>query len=500
LNKKTRLAEAGFFMCSRLTEGLTVIILTRKILARRLIMRKTIFVLAVTLLASFITIPRQAIAKYSPPDFVELAKKLKPTVVNIGTEKKAKPRRQQPRQFGNSPFGNDPFQDFFDRFFDNQLPQAQRQKSLGSGFIISEDGYILTNNHVVEGADEIKVKLHDGRELKGELKGSDPKLDLALIKVTSSGKLPVAPLGNSDEIEVGEWVMAIGNPFGLAETVTAGIVSAKGRVIGSGPYDDFIQTDASINPGNSGGPLFNARGEVIGINTAIVAGGQGIGFAIPVNMAKSIIPQLRDKGKVTRGWIGVSIQTVTKELADSFGLAGEKGALVSEVMPDGPAEKGGIKPGDIITFFDGKEIKEMNDLPRLVASTPSGTGVKVKIIRDGKEETLSLTVEKLKDGEDEEAADVDGRFGIAVRQLTKELAASMRLKETTGVVVSDVKADSPAMLAGIQRGDIVREVNGKKITTVDEYEKALAAGKKEKAVRLLIKHGDSSRFVAISID
>jgi serine protease Do len=463
-------------------------------------MRKTVFFLAVTLLAALIMTPLEAMAKYSPPDFVELAKKLKPTVVNIGTEKKAKQRRQQPRQYGNSPFGNDPFQDFFDRFFEEQRPQAQRQKSLGSGFIISEDGYILTNNHVVDGADEIKVKLHDGRELKGELKGSDAKLDLALIKVSSAEKLPVAFLGNSDELEVGAWVMAIGNPFGLAETVTAGIVSAKGRVIGSGPYDDFIQTDASINPGNSGGPLINAAGEVIGINSAIIAGGQGIGFAIPVNMAKSIIPQLRDKGKVTRGWIGVSVQAVTKELADSFGLSGEKGALVSEVLPEGPAEKGGIKAGDIIRFFDGKEIKEMSDLPRLVAATPAGKNVAVRIMRDGKEVTLPLTIDKMKDGDDEEATDAADRLGLAVRQLTKELAAAMRLKDTAGVVVAEVKADSPAMLAGIQRGDIVKEVNGKKIATVEEYEKALAAGKKDKALRLLVKHGDSSRFVAIRVE
>jgi serine protease Do len=322
-----------------------------------------------------------------------------------------------------------------------------------------------------------------------------------LIKVTAVDKLPVAELGDSDSIEVGEWVMAIGNPFGLAETVTAGIVSAKGRVIGSGPYDDFIQTDASINPGNSGGPLFNARGEVVGINTAIIAGGQGIGFAIPVNMAKSIIPQLRDKGKVTRGWLGVSIQVVTKELADSFGLPAERGALVSEVTPESPAEKGGIKPGDIIVSFDDREIKEMNDLPRLVAATQSGKEVAVKVIRDGKDETVRLTIDKMKDGDEEvSAAGEAGRLGIAVRQLTKELAASLRLKESAGVVVTEVKPDSPAMAAGIQRGDIVREVNGKKVATVSEYDKALAAARKDKALRLLIRHGDGSRYVVIKAD
>lgn len=463
-------------------------------------MSRIVFFLAVTLLSTMIAMPRPVMAGYAPPDFVELAKKLKPTVVNIGTEKKAKQRRQQPRQFGNSPFGNDPFQDFFDRFLEEQRPQTQRQKSLGSGFIISDDGYILTNNHVVDGADEIRVKLHDGREMKGELKGSDSKLDLALIKVTSNEKLPVASLGDSDVIEVGEWVMAIGNPFGLAETVTAGIVSAKGRVIGSGPYDDFIQTDASINPGNSGGPLFNAKGEVVGINSAIVAGGQGIGFAIPVNMAKSIIPQLRDKGKVTRGWIGVSIQSVTKELAASFGLSAEKGALVSEVVPGSPAEKGGIKPGDIILAFDGKEIKEVNDLSRIVAATTTGKTVVIRVVRDGKEEPLTLKIDKMKDGDTEEVAAGEDKLGIAVRQLTKELATSLRLQESAGVVVTDVKNDSAAMLAGIQRGDIVKEVNGSRVVTVVEYEKALSSAKKEKVVRLLIKHGESSRFVAIMME
>ncbi len=464
-------------------------------------MRKNIMFIVAALFTSLTCSTPPAIAKYSPPNFVELAKKLKPTVVNIGTERKPKQqRRQQARPFGNSPFGNDPFQDFFDRFFDEQRPQGRAQKSLGSGFVISADGYILTNNHVVDGADEIKVKFDNGKELKGELKGSDAKLDLALIKVTTDEKLSVAVLGDSDEIEVGEWVMAIGNPFGLSETVTAGIVSAKGRVIGSGPYDDFIQTDASINPGNSGGPLFNAKGEVIGINTAIIAGGQGIGFAIPVNMAKSIISQLKDKGKVTRGWIGVSIQPVTKDLADSFGLPAERGALVSEVNPDSPAEKGGVKSGDIIIIFDGKTIKEMNDLPRLVAATAAGSSVKVKVIREGKEETLTLVIEKMKDGEENSSADNQDKLGLSVKDLTKELAATLQIKEISGVVVADVKPDSLAMSAGIQRGDIIKEVNGARVAKVEEYEKAIASVKKDKVLRLLVKHGDSSRYLAIKME
>lgn len=464
-------------------------------------MRRTSYLLIAALITLFALSPQPVAAKQSPADFVELARRLKPTVVNIGTEKKPKQqKRQQLRPFGNSPYGNDPFQDFFERFFEDQRPQTQRQKSLGSGFIISADGYILTNNHVVDGADEIKVRFDNGKELKGELKGSDAKLDLALIKVSSTDKLPVAVLGDSDEIEVGEWVMAIGNPFGLSETVTAGIVSAKGRVIGSGPYDDFLQTDASINPGNSGGPLFNTKGEVVGINTAIIATGQGIGFAIPVNMAKSIISQLREKGKVTRGWIGVSIQPVTKDLADSFGLAAEKGALVSEIFPDSPAEKGGVKSGDIIIAFDGKEIKEMNDLPRLVAATATGKSIAVKVVRDGKEESLTLVIEKMKDGEDDPAAETQDKLGLSVKELTKELAASLRIKDSSGVVVTDVRIDSLGMLAGIQRGDIIKEVNGIKISRLEEYEKALANLKKDKVLRLLVKHGDSSRYVAIKAE
>jgi serine protease Do len=443
----------------------------------------------------------RALAKSGPPDFVELARKLKPTVVNIGTEKTIKPQQRQQRPFGGSPFGSDPFQDFFDRFFEDQPQQGYKQRSLGSGFVISDDGYILTNYHVINGADEIKVKFDDGRELKGEIKGTDPKLDLALIKVSNGEKLPVAELGDSDDIQVGEWVMAIGNPFGLAETVTAGIISAKGRVIGSGPYDDFIQTDASINPGNSGGPLFNARGEVVGINTAIIAGGQGIGFAIPVNMAKAIIPQLREKGKVVRGWLGVSIQPVTKELSQAFGLDGERGALVSEVMPDSPAQKAGIRTGDVIVEFDGKTVKEMSDLPRLVAATPSGREVKVKLIREKKEEMVTAIIDRLKDSDESGGGQVDStRLGMTVAELTRDLAAQYRLKETSGLIVTEVKFDGLAQAVGIQRGDLIREINGKQVTTVDDYEKEVAAVKKGDTLRILLRRGGSNRFVAIRMN
>jgi len=445
-----------------------------------------------------------ASAKAILPDFVELAAQLKPTVVNISTAKTIAPQKGLHRS--SSPFGADPFEDFFNRFYEQMPQRSYKQRSLGSGFIISDDGYILTNNHMVAGADEIKVKLSDGREFKGEVKGTDEKLDLALVKIVGKDHFPVALLGDSDAIRVGEWVMAIGNPFGLQQTVTAGIISATGRVIGSGPYDDYLQTDASINPGNSGGPLFNTRGEVVGINTAIVAGGQGIGFAIPVNMAKGIINQLKETGKVIRGWIGVAIQTVTPDLAQSFGLTGERGALVSEVVKDGPADKAGVKSGDIIVEFDGKTIHEMNALPRVVAATPVGKKAGVKVLRDGKEMVLTVTVDRLKEkegegeGEGETAAQVPDKLGMSVSELTGELAAHMGIAETKGVIVVDVKPDSIAEEAGIAKGDIVKEINGMKIGTVGDYEKAVAARKQGGVLRLLLRRGDSSLFAALKID
>jgi serine protease Do len=438
-------------------------------------------------------------AKSAPPDFVELSKKLTPSVVNISTSKTITPQVRQPQ---TNPFGSDPFSDFYEHFLKGVPQRPHKQRSLGSGFIISNEGYILTNNHVVAGADEIKVKLSDGREFKGELKGSDEKLDLALIKITSKDHLPVATLGDSDAMEVGEWILAIGNPFGLSQTVTAGIISAKGRVIGSGPYDDFIQTDASINPGNSGGPLFNAKGEVIGISTAIVSGGQGIGFAIPVNMAKAIITQLRETGKVTRGWLGVSVQPVTADLARSFGLKNEKGALVSEVMKDSPAEKAGFMAGDIILEFDGKAITDMHELPRLAAVTPIGKKALVKVSRNGKTMEKTVIIEKMVDSAVtvEQSAMIQEKLGIVVSDITRELAAQLRTKQTKGVVVMEVKADSLAEDAGIARGDIITQINSTAIGNSTEYAKAVATLKKGAIVRFLLHRGESTLFVAMKVE
>jgi serine protease Do len=438
-----------------------------------------------------------AFAKPVSPDFVELAKKNKPTVVNINTSKVVTPGAQFNRPFGNR--GANPFDDFFDRFFDQTPRRPQTARSLGSGFIISGDGYILTNYHVVAGADEIKVKLSDSREFKGVLKGGDEKLDIALIKIDAKGNLPVAPLGDSDTLEVGEPVMAIGNPFGLAQTVTAGIVSAKGRVIGSGPYDDFIQTDASINPGNSGGPLFNSKGEVVGINTAIVAGGQGIGFAIPINMAKEIIPQLKEKGKVTRGWFGVVVQPVTPELAQSFGLAETNGVLVSQVIKDSPAERAGLKSGDIIIEFDGKPIHEMHELPRIAANLPVGKKAAVKILRDGKVEEKTVTIEQMKEVADDGAV-VQEKLGLVVTDLNKELATKLGIKEQTGVIVAEVKPGGAAEEAGVASGDIIVQVDNTPTPTVPEFKKALEARKPGSVLRMLLRRGSNSIFVAMKTE
>ena len=452
-----------------------------------------------------LAVPVMTIAKPVTPDFVELAKKLKPTVVNIRTTKNIKPRQHAHRpQLRQNPFNNF-FDDFFGHYFD-EMPQQRphREQSLGTGFIISDEGYILTNNHVVNGADEVMVKLADGREFKGEIKGSDEKLDLALVKISEKEKLPVAELGDSDRLEVGEWVMAIGNPFGLAQTVTAGIVSAKGRVIGSGPYDDYIQTDASINPGNSGGPLFNVDGKVIGINTAIISGGQGIGFAIPINMAKDVVVQLRDKGKVTRGYLGIHFQPLTADLAKSFGLDTDKGALVASVEKDTPAEKAGLKAGDIILEYDGRPINEGNELPRYVAVTPVDKTVKLAIFRDGKRQEVAVTIARMKEGATLAGADsvIESQsIGIEVQELTRELASRMGIKDAKGLVVSEVKPGSPAEDAGISAGDMIIEFNGQRPDTLEQYNAVAARLKKGDVARLLLKRSDGAiYYVAVKID
>jgi serine protease Do len=435
--------------------------------------------------------------------FVDLAKHVKPAVVNISTKRVVKGGGRVFRQF--SPRERDPFrdffgEDFFNRFFGETPQRDFVQRSLGSGFIIDHAGHIITNNHVIEGASEIRVRLSTGKEFDAEVVGRDPKTDLALIKIKSRGELPIVDLGDSSKLEIGEWVMAIGNPFGLSHTVTVGIVSAKGRVIGSGPYDDFIQTDASINPGNSGGPLFNLQGEVIGINTAIVASGQGIGFAIPINVAKEVIPQLKKQGKVTRGGIGVYVQKMTDDLAKSFKLEKARGALVADVIAGGAAETGGIHRGDVILKFDGKPIEEMNELPRIVAATPVGKEVQVEIWREGKPLTVKVKVGELKDepvAQAEEKMEVD--LGMSVQEITPEMARQLLLREPGGVLVSQVEPGGTADEAGVQRGDVIWEINGKGIRSLADYRERIGRVKKGEILRLLIKRGERNLYLTIRV-
>jgi serine protease Do len=342
--------------------------------------------------------------------------------------------------------------------------------------------------------------LSDGKEYDAKVIGKDAKTDIALIKVNVRSSLPVAALGDSDKLEVGDWVMAIGNPYGLDHTVTAGIVSAKGRVIGQGPYDDFIQTDASINPGNSGGPLFNLRGEVVGINTAIISGGQGIGFAIPVNMAKALLPQLKTSGKVVRGWLGVVIQKVTPDLAKSLGLKVLEGALVSDVIEDSPAAKSGIKRGDVIVSFDGKPIKEIDQLPRIVAATPVGKKAKVGLIREGSSVEVDVTITEGKD-ETREAAntgpEVDKNYGLVVQNVTPEIAHHLRVKDTKGVIVTDIQQGSAAEEADVRAGDIIREINRKPVRNVDDFREILSKVRPKEGVVMLVKRENMTFYAVI---
>jgi serine protease Do len=432
----------------------------------------------------------------TPLSFSDLAEKVKPAVVNISTSKTYKGRGGQAIPFGRSPFGDD----FFDRFFGDNPQRDFKQRSLGSGFIISNDGYIFTNNHVVEQADKILVKVSDGKEYEAKIIGTDAKTDIALIKIKTSNSLPMVEIGDSDKVRVGEWVIAIGNPFGLEQTVTAGIVSAKGRVIGAGPYDNFIQTDASINPGNSGGPLFNMEGKVIGINTAIVAQGQGIGFAIPVNMAKSILADLKTKGKVTRGWLGISVQDISDDMAKNLNQASKNGALVADVFPGDPADKAGIKVGDIITEINGKVVKDTHELLLTIATLHVGDKASIKVLRDGKEILCAVIVSERKDQQEVAAVRASkGHYGIAAQEITPEIARQLGIAKDSGVIVTDVENGSPADAVGIQPQDLIVQVNKLKVKSIKEYNKEMTKAAEKKSVTLLVKRGKSSFFVALRI-
>ena len=469
-----------------------------------------------------------AMARGAPDSFADLAEKLLPAVVNISSSQTL-PARGEGRgpDVPMFPPGS-PFEQFFKDFMERQRPggprgdqrpqgPAPRAQSLGSGFIIDPAGVVVTNNHVIDGADEITVILQDNTRLKATLIGRDERTDLAVLKVEPEKPLPFVPWGDSDKSRVGDWVLAIGNPFGLGGSVTAGIVSARGRNIEQGPYDNFIQTDAAINKGNSGGPLFNMDGDVIGINTAIYSpsgGSIGIGFSIPANMAKTVVAQLRDFGRARRGWLGVRIQQVSPDIAESVGMKEAAGAMVAGVNDDGPADKGKIKAGDIITKFNGQPVKEMRNLPLIVAQTDIGKDVPVTVWRDGKEVTLTVKVGELPDDQKQAAATTPDKkaapsgivelssLGLKLSELTPDLRTKFQINDDRkGVIITDVEGGSPAAERGLKPGDIIVEVAQEAVTTPADVTARVDRARKasRKSVLMLVQSGESPRFVPLPL-
>jgi len=463
-------------------------------------------------------------ARTGPDSFADLAAKLLPAVVNISTTQTIKADKSarlpdMPQFPPGSPL-DELFKDFLDRNQKNGKPDAtpRRATSLGSGFIIDPSGLVVTNNHVISDADEITVTLQDNTNLKAEVVGRDTKVDLALLRVKSSKPLPAVKFGDSDQTRVGDWVLAIGNPFGLGGTVTAGILSARGRDISAGQYDDFLQTDASINRGNSGGPMFNMNGEVIGVNTAIYSpsgGSIGIGFAIPANMARPVVEQIKEFGHTRRGWLGVRIQGVTDEIAESLGLDKPRGALIASVNDGGPAQKGGIQPGDVVTSFDGKEIPDVRQLPRIVAETPIDKSVKVTVWRKRKEEIVDVKVGEL--DESDQVASADAKqgsapadnapavktLGLSLSAITPDLRTKFSLAEdASGVVVVDVQSNSAGAEKQLKPGDVIVEVAQEEVKSptqvLDKIEEAKKAGRK--SVLMLIDRAGELGWKALRID
>jgi serine protease Do len=431
-----------------------------------------------------------------PPSFAAIAKRTMPVVVNIFTTS------QRASRGGSS----DPIDDFFGRLFGEANPRENSARSLGSGILISNDGEVLTSYHIVRNADIIKVRLSDRSEYEARLIGKDVKTDLALIKMRrSGGALPFARLGSSSQLDVGDWVMAIGNPFGLEHTVTAGIVSAKGRVIGAGPYDSFIQTDASINPGNSGGPLINAVGEVVGVNSAIFSqsggGNIGIGFAIPIDSAKKVAEQLRKNGRVVRGWLGIRAQDVAPQLFASSGVARPGGdmAQVTEVSEGSPAAEGGVKLGDLIVEYNGKPVPKSLDFRAVIADTAPGQKAIFKIVRDKKEMTISVKIGELAEESDAAlTAEVkDPELGIKVQRITPEAARRLGLNSTKGVLVLEVQPGSPADSIGLEPADVIREINQRPVNNVIDFERAMRQGRRGERILLLVQRGDNAVFFAL---
>jgi len=450
--------------------------------------------------------------------FADLIEKVSPAVVHVAISGVVK--RQQRNMPGfNFPPGS-PFEDFFEQFRQRQQPQQEAPEKkqplgIGSGFIISDDGYVVTNHHVIKGADDIIITLTNGDEYEAELKGSDSKTDLALLKLKNAKNLPYVVFGDDNESRVGDWVLAIGNPFGLGGSASTGIISARGRDIRSGPYDDYIQVDAAINRGNSGGPLFNLQGQVIGINTAIYSpngGSVGIGFSIPSNLAKNVISQLKESGTVERAWIGVQIQPLNDELAEGFGRDNDEGALVASVMPGKPADNAGIQAGDIILTFDGVEIEEMRDLPRIVAQSKVGKKSKVVVWRDGSKKTLSIVADSYPDdatvaglstgSEQQSEVSEDDAFGATLSELNDEFRTRYSIDNSiSGVLVVDVTQDGLAAKNGVRRGDVITSVNNIKVNEPDDIVKQIEKARKQgrEKVVVLLQRNNSGRFISFDL-
>jgi len=458
-------------------------------------------VVCVVFFAATVCAQTQAQSQKGLPSFSDLAQEAGAAVVNVSTVKTVETSKRLREFF--SPFQDHPyFEEFFDKFYEGQ-PRREKKNALGSGFIISEDGYIVTNHHVVAQADKVQVSLRESEEThEAEIVGTDEETDLALLKIDVERELPSLDFGDSGQIEPGEWVVAIGNPFGLSHTVTAGIVSAKGRVIGAGPYDNFIQTDASINPGNSGGPLLNLQGEVVGINTAIVAQGQGIGFAIPSSMAKDIIFQLKEYHTVKRGWLGVTIQDVDQDTAQALGLSEPEGALVASVQEGDPADEAGIQAGDVILEVNGKAIESARDLTRVIGQMAPEETARIVLWREGEKKEVSVEVgqrgEQLADKQQEPSEEA-GVQGMRLRPLTEKEARSLGMQAPKGLVIEGIQQGSAAHQAGLRPGDVILQANGRLVESVEEFEAVVDQAKEKGVVLLLVNRKGQNLFQALRL-
>ncbi|MEM9146487.1 MAG: DegQ family serine endoprotease [Pseudomonadota bacterium] len=470
-------------------------------------------VLLVAALLSLGVVVAPAAARDAPGSFADLAERLSPAVVNISTSQTVDRPDVEALPDG-------PFNDLFREFFERGRPSGPRQvQSLGSGFVITPDGFVVTNNHVISEADEVTVNFPDGTSLDAQVVGTDDKTDIALLKVVADQPLPFVPWGDSDIARVGDWVLAIGNPFGLGGSVSAGIISARNRDIRAGPYDDFLQTDAAINRGNSGGPLFNLDGEVIGVNTAIISpsgGSIGIGFSVPANLAANVVSQLKEFGETRRGWLGVRIQEVNDEISEALGLEEASGALVASVTPDGPAETGGVQPGDVILRFDGREVETMRDLPRMVAETPVGKAVRVLLFRKGKTQTVKVKLGRLEGQEALAAANPDAGgptevaptptelpgVGLALAPITEAGRTQHQLDDSVvGVLVTEVEPGGAAAEKGLEAGDVIVEIGQEPVTQPEDVSERIEAAREagRAQVLLLVQSGEDLRFVPLAV-